>query len=598
MGCTPAVDAIVIQLMVPLACWIVLSGLDDLFLDALFLFKRFFNNKLEADPPPSTTAGPHPRIAIFLPLWQESEVVASALEHNISVIRYRDYAIFAGAYPNDEATGAEIRRVAARHPHVHLAMVPHPGPTSKADCLNAVHQAMLAHEQESGERFDIVLLHDAEDLIHPDSLHWIGHASASYDMVQVPVLPIKTPWYELTHGVYCDEFAESTLKDLPLRQALGGFVPSCGVGTGLTRKALGALEAAYGAIFEPVCLTEDYEIGFKIKDLGLPQVFLPLTFTGGAPMATREYFPRNLAFSIRQKSRWITGIALQGWQRHGWRTTWRQRFWFWRDRKGLAGNLLTMAANSAFLYGLSTWMQSLWQGSPWCLGQTTLQHPVLGWLLAAAALPQIPRIGIRILCTSSIYGLGFGLLAPVRVVWANWVNFRATFRALWQFALARLGMRKLAWSKTSHAYPTRGALARHKRNLSDLLVERGDIEVRVLRETLEDMPAFDRLGDYLVRKGILSEDQLYSALAAQQGVEWGRLSPDEVDRGLARTLPLRMIRDWSVLPYKLDGRRLYVASADLPSDELQEVVRSTTGLDVQFRLVPPLNLEELKRVLL
>ena len=27
-------------------------------------------------------------------------------------------------------------------------------------------------------------------------------------MVQVPVLPLPTPFAELTHGVYCDEFAE------------------------------------------------------------------------------------------------------------------------------------------------------------------------------------------------------------------------------------------------------------------------------------------------------------------------------------------------------------------------------------------------------
>src|SRR5260370_21064654 len=30
----------------------------------------------------------------------------------------------------------------------------------------------------------------------------------SFDMVQVPVLALRTPALEMVHGVYCDEFAE------------------------------------------------------------------------------------------------------------------------------------------------------------------------------------------------------------------------------------------------------------------------------------------------------------------------------------------------------------------------------------------------------
>ena len=57
-------------------------------------------------------------------------------------------------------------------------------------------------------------------------------------MVQIPVLPLPTGLAEMTHGVYCDEFAEYQLKDIPARQRLGGFLPSNGVGTGFDRNAL------------------------------------------------------------------------------------------------------------------------------------------------------------------------------------------------------------------------------------------------------------------------------------------------------------------------------------------------------------------------
>ena len=44
-------------------------------------------------------------------------------------------------------------------------------------------------------------------------------------------------------------------------------------------------------IFEPACMTEDYENGFRINRLGLPQKFIPIQFRHGRPIATREFFP-------------------------------------------------------------------------------------------------------------------------------------------------------------------------------------------------------------------------------------------------------------------------------------------------------------------
>ena len=46
---------------------------------------------------------------------------------------------------------------------------------------------------------------------------------------------------------------------------MGGFIPSNGVGAGYSRRALEMLAAAHSnRIFEPGCLTEDYENGFRV----------------------------------------------------------------------------------------------------------------------------------------------------------------------------------------------------------------------------------------------------------------------------------------------------------------------------------------------
>ena len=44
-----------------------------------------------------------------MPLWQEHEVIGRMLEHNLAAIRYPDYHIFAGCYPNDVATQEAVQ---------------------------------------------------------------------------------------------------------------------------------------------------------------------------------------------------------------------------------------------------------------------------------------------------------------------------------------------------------------------------------------------------------------------------------------------------------------------------------------------------------
>ena len=304
-----------LYLVAPLVIWLTISGIDDLALIVLWLWFRATSSASPAEsstsPVPERTIDPELTIAIFTPLWQEESVIRQMVTHNITAIRYDRVHFFIGAYPNDEPTVDAIRELEARFPNVHLALVPHNGPTSKADCLNWIFQQMLIQEEQSGQRFDAIVTHDAEDLIHPDSLRAINAHLPDYDMIQVPVLPIPTGLSEWVHGVYIDEFSEFQSRDLYVRAKLGGFLPSAGVGTAFSRRALERLAvSADNRIFEPGCLTEDYENGFRIKNLGFRQILLQ---AGPAVVATREYFPRDWHGATKQRTRWVTGIVWQDW---------------------------------------------------------------------------------------------------------------------------------------------------------------------------------------------------------------------------------------------------------------------------------------------
>jgi adsorption protein B len=593
-------DRWIVGTLIPLAVWILLSGLDDLFVDLVFCWRYLSVRLLLRDGlrlPGSVVLShwPQRRVAIFVPLWRESGVIARMLEHNLTAIRYDRYDFFLGVYPNDPATIGAVRSLQAVHPNLHLARCPHDGPTSKADCLNWIYQRMLVYEMETGGHFDIVVTHDAEDLIHPESLALINYFARSYDMVQVPVLALPTPGTDLVHGLYCDDFAEFQTKDVPARQFLGGFVPSNGVGTGYTREVLERLAAAEGnRIFEPECLTEDYENGYRIHRLGGSQIFVPVRRMAGSLVATREYFPRTFRAALKQRTRWTIGISLQSWERHGWWS--RQLYWFWRDRKGLVGNLVSPLTNVLFVLGLLTLAASRRQGVPWVLN-TPQAGAARGLFVLTLALAVI-HLSVRAGCVARIYGTRFACGVPIRAVVGNWLNALATVLALWRFFMAKLQRRPLVWLKTEHVYPSRAALMVHKRRLGEILVARGALDWPLLEVALEHKPPGDRLGDYLLRIGVLSESALYEALSVQQDLPFGLPDGSPISKQATRSLPAAVARKWKVLPFRVASGELFLAGPELPSAEMAEDLRRFSRLSIRYHLVTPDEYERMAKAYL
>lgn len=568
--------------LAPLAIWILLSALDDLFVAVVWLISRRKRFPWPSDA--ELDAAPERRIAILIPLWNEHRVIGPMLERNLATIRYSQYEIFAGVYPNDRQTERQVAEIERRHNRVHLAMLPHNGPTSKGDCLNWIWLRMREYEAHHNVRFEIVVVHDAEDLVDAESLHLINWFARDYQMVQVPVLALATPLRQFTHGIYCDEFAEYQQKDIPVRQRLGGFLPSNGVGTGFAREALERLAGTRGGrVFDPECLTEDYENGFQLFELGYRQIFLPLQVKRGAPVpvATREYFPSRVRLAVRQRSRWVAGITLQGWARHGWRASWRQRYWLWRDRKALAGNLLSPISNLLFF----SW-----------IGDRGAFASCPDWLVRifdAAFAMSLAQVSTRTVCSGRIYGWRFAAATPFRSWWANLVNAIATVDAIRQFAAARWKRTGLEWRKTEHSYPMYASAASGERRLGELLIRMQLLSETELRDALSSQPQGVRLGEYLIHLQKVSEEHLYQALSLQAGIELGAPRSNEWNYKMSRTLPLAAIRRWCVLPYRIDAGQLHLVTPFVPTEEMTREISKYSTLDLRFRLVRPAEFEGL-----
>jgi adsorption protein B len=516
-------------------------------------------------------------IAVMVPLWHEHSVIGRMVRQNSASILYGNYHIFIGGYPNDTPTLDEIRKLEESYSHVHMALCPHDGPTSKADCLNWIYQNILAYEARHGMRFDVLVTHDAEDVIHSDALHWINYYADGAQMVQVPVLPLPTRVREWTHGLYIDEFTEYQSRDMPARQTMGAFVPSNGVGTGFRRDALEDLaECGQNRVFEPVCLTEDYENGYRLKLRGATQIFLPLLADG---MATREYFPHTLRTAIRQRTRWVTGIALQTWDRHGWSGSFVQKYWLWRDRKGLLGNPASLATNLLFFYGV---------------GRALMGEPLPGnATMAVCALIGLYRLAYRMACVWRIYGFALAATVPVRVLIGNYINTVATFSAMRRFWTAKLLGAPLVWLKTEHAYPKQSALGKRCAKIGELLVAHGYVSQAEIDHALSTKPDHIRLGEHLVELRVLDETDFYEALSLQHCLPQLSIHDLDVPPSVARALPAAIARRHKLVPFKIEVGRLFLAGPELPNAEVRREVERYTSLEVEFHLVTPSNYRRL-----
>lgn len=303
-------------------------------------------------------------------------------------------------------------------------------------------------------RFKAVVLHDAEDVVHASELHVFDHLIGRFDMVQLPVMPLPDPGSRWIAGHYMDEFAEAHTKDVVVREALGAAVPSAGVACAVARHQIAALARARpGAPFDPTCFTEDYELGQHVKRAGGRGALVRVRDVKRALVATHEHFPHTLRAAVRQKSRWMLGIALDGWDRLGWAGDGADQYMFWRDRKPLFLVPLSILAWLTTVGALAMLALARMWAPARALGPIAPEH---SWL-AALLLLNIGLLGWRLLLrfgfTAHAYGLREGLRAVPRIIVANVINTLATARAIERYLDIAVGRRNATWEKTAHRIP-------------------------------------------------------------------------------------------------------------------------------------------------
>jgi len=128
--------------------------------------------------------------------------------------------------------------------------------------------------------------------------------------------------------------------------------------------------------------------------------------------------------------------------------------------------------------------------------------------------------------------------------------------------------------------------------LGELLVGAGLVSEEQVLAALRGQRATGLpLGHYLVRSGILAEDELVRALSQQLGVPIIFLDGLRLPDDALRKVTADFARANLIVPFKLEGRTLHVATADPTRDELLGELRISTHCDVRFSMATPSSLD-------
>ena len=436
------------ELLLFAGIFLLLGALDELAVDLAWAFFRLTAKARTPRIDRKAVAAEELRgkAAVFIAAWDEANVIGHTVSHALEVWAQKDLRLFIGCYRNDPDTVAAVELAAKDDPRVCIVINNVDGPTTKAHCLNGVYQAMCDIEDRSGIRFRLVMLQDAEDMVDPAALPVADRAMDDWEFVQLPVLPQPQRKSRWIGNHYLDEFAESHGKSLVVRSLLGTGVPAAGVGCAFARDTLEALarRSDDDGPFSPGTLTEDYELGIKIAGTGGRSTLLRLRGEDGQLVATRAFFPATLKHAVRQKARWLHGIAFQGWDRLGWTGNLGEIWMRTRDRRGpLSAIVLFVGYVLLLVVVLHIVLNLLGFDIPWH------STPVLDLILVANLVSLVWRALMRFAFTAREYGRIEGMRAVMRLPVSNIVAMMAARRAVVSYVKA-LGGQPTRWDKTTH----------------------------------------------------------------------------------------------------------------------------------------------------
>jgi len=118
--------------------------------------------------------------------------------------------------------------------------------------------------------------------------------------------------------------------------------------------------------------------------------------------------------------------------------------------------------------------------------------------------------------------------------------------------------------------------------LGEILIRAGVITEEQLNQALaEQKRSGGRLGSVLINLGFAAEEEITEYLGKQYGVPAVNLTEQEIDRSVLRLIPATVAEKYEVIPFSRDGKTINVVMANPANLFAIEDIKFTTGFEVR-----------------
>ena len=123
---------------------------------------------------------------------------------------------------------------------------------------------------------------------------------------------------------------------------------------------------------------------------------------------------------------------------------------------------------------------------------------------------------------------------------------------------------------------------RIKQRLGEILVKQGVLTEEMLAKILSDQKKTNlKIGQFLIRQGILQEKQIIDLLCEQLNLQKYQINKFPLDLNLVRYIPIEFAQKNQVVPLKLQGNLLTVAVVDPLETKIFDSIEKLTNMEVE-----------------
>ena len=127
-------------------------AVDDIFIDLVAIIRGLRPKLVSEEELRDLRARPEKNVAIMVANWHEVGIIGRMINGNQKQLDYTNFHFFAGVYPNDPETRAEVEALRERYKNVHVVVNSKEGPTSKGQMLNEIARAIFETEKKISAR--------------------------------------------------------------------------------------------------------------------------------------------------------------------------------------------------------------------------------------------------------------------------------------------------------------------------------------------------------------------------------------------------------------------------------------------------------------